>query len=146
MGHERMFDMPTLEGKLITITGHPVVKKNNQQVVGSGKSRRKINTPAYNAWLHNAEAQIAHYGHVEPIDYPVNISYRFYLGKSYNSDLSNLIEGPQDLLVAAQIITDDNWKIVASLDGSRVELDPTNPRVEILITAKNSYQQPPSLV
>jgi hypothetical protein len=39
-------------------------------------------------------------------------------------------------LVDAQVIKDDNSSIVASHDGSRVEYDRDNPRVEITITAK----------
>lgn len=39
-----------------------------------------------------------------------------------------------DLLVTARVLIDDNCKIAASHDGSRVKYDPKRPRVEIEIT------------
>lgn len=43
-----------------------------------------------------------------------------------------------DLLVAYGIIEDDNSKIVASMDGSRVSYDKDNPRTEAEITGLDS--------
>lgn len=51
-------------------------------------------------------------------------------------DLSALYEGIQDVLVELNVITDDNYTIVASHDGSGVFIDRENPRMEIEITAK----------
>lgn len=51
-------------------------------------------------------------------------------------DLSALYEGIQDVLVELNVITDDNYTIVASHDGSGVFVDRVNPRMEIEITAK----------
>lgn len=48
-------------------------------------------------------------------------------------DLANLIEATTDILVKAHVLEDDNSKIVAAHDGSRVEIDRRNPRVEIKI-------------
>jgi Holliday junction resolvase RusA-like endonuclease len=36
-----------------------------------------------------------------------------------------------DILVKHKVISDDNYKIVASHDGTRVYVDKENPRVEI---------------
>ena len=51
-------------------------------------------------------------------------------------DLSALYEGIQDVLVELNVLTDDNYSIVASHDGSGVYIDRENPRMEIEITAK----------
>ena len=51
-------------------------------------------------------------------------------------DLSALYEGIQDVLVELNVLTDDNYLIVASHDGSGVSIDRENPRMEIEITAK----------
>lgn len=51
-------------------------------------------------------------------------------------DLSALYEGIQDVLVELNVLTDDNYTIVASHDGSGVFVDKTNPRMEITITSK----------
>lgn len=49
------------------------------------------------------------------------------------TDLTNLIEAAHDVLVAGKILADDNYTIIASVDGSRVMVDKENPRTEIFI-------------
>lgn len=51
-------------------------------------------------------------------------------------DLSALYEGIQDELVNCNVLSEDNYTIVASHDGSGVFYDKDNPRMEITITAK----------
>ena len=48
-------------------------------------------------------------------------------------DLSNLLESTCDILTHYGVLQDDNSRIVASHDGSRVLLDRKNPRAEIYI-------------
>jgi Holliday junction resolvase RusA-like endonuclease len=48
-------------------------------------------------------------------------------------DLANLIEATTDILVKARVLEDDNSRIVAAHDGSRVNYDKNNPRAEIWI-------------
>ena len=45
-------------------------------------------------------------------------------------DLANLIEATTDILVKAHVLEDDNSRIVAAHDGSRVDYDKKNPRAE----------------
>ena len=52
----------------------------------------------------------------------------------YFLDLPNLLNSICDVLVKHHVIVDDNKDIVASFDGSRVDYDKENPRVEIEIT------------
>ena len=47
--------------------------------------------------------------------------------------MSNLLSATCDILVAAGVIKDDDFNVVASMDGSRVRFDNNNPRVEIEI-------------
>ena len=49
-------------------------------------------------------------------------------------DLGNLQASTCDILVKYKVIADDNCKIVASMDGSKVFYDKDNPRTEITIT------------
>ena len=58
---------------------------------------------------------------------------RFYTATRRKVDLANLIEATTDILVKARVLEDDNSKIVAAHDGSRVDYDKQNPRVEIWI-------------
>ena len=53
----------------------------------------------------------------------------------------NLLATIDDLLVSAGILADDNSRIVAGHDGSRVLYDPINPRVEITITKLPTDEQ-----
>ena len=49
-------------------------------------------------------------------------------------DLANLLEATCDILVGANVLADDNTKVVATHDGSYVDYDKDNPRVEIFIS------------
>jgi len=68
-----------------------------------------------------------------PITAPVEITFTFYVKDKRNYDLCNMCQAPLDLLKMANIIEDDNYKIVPSLDGSRIYIDKLNPRTEIEI-------------
>lgn len=48
-------------------------------------------------------------------------------------DLVNLEQALCDILVHYKIIEDDNSRIIASMDGSRVRYDKANPRTEVTI-------------
>lgn len=49
-------------------------------------------------------------------------------------DLNNLHNALMDVLVAAGVLSDDNCRIVYTMDGSKVLCDKKNPRTEVLIT------------
>lgn len=68
-----------------------------------------------------------------PISARVNVRCVYYMKTARRVDLANLIEATTDILVKARVLEDDNSKIVSAHDGSRVELDRKNPRVEIEI-------------
>lgn len=57
-------------------------------------------------------------------------------------DLPNHIEAIHDILVKANILADDNYTIIASVDGSRVMYDKENPRTEIFIEEMSDDEQP----
>lgn len=48
-------------------------------------------------------------------------------------DLPNHIEAIHDILVKANILDDDDYTIIASVDGSSVLYDKANPSTEIFI-------------
>lgn len=62
-----------------------------------------------------------------------NVKCVYYMQKRYRVDLLNLMNATLDCLVSAQVLEDDNCKIAYSHDGSHVEFDKQNPRVEIEI-------------
>ena len=131
----------------LVIQGIPRVKKNNQAVViaktRTGKSYpKKVDTPAYKRWHRDAIPQINLQKPSVEIDYPINLACRFYMDTDGKVDLSALYEGIQDVLVELNVLTDDNYTIVASHDGSGVYVDRVNPRMEIEITPSSRTFEP----
>lgn len=68
-----------------------------------------------------------------PISEPVNVRVLFYRKNEIKCDLTNLLEAIDDILVKYKVLADDNFKIIAGHDGSRVFIDKENPRTEIYI-------------
>lgn len=67
------------------------------------------------------------------IDYPILLKAVFYMSSRRRIDLNNALAFT-DLLVKAGTIEDDNCKIVVGFDGSRIDYDKENPRIEVEIT------------
>lgn len=141
----------------IVLPGRPYVKKNTQR---TGANGFRFNSHGYNTWHRNAQIVMRSLGFDVGfssrrkklkklgqdvsgmkglIDYPINLQCRFYVPTNNVLDMSALYEGVQDLLAECGVIDDDNWHIVAGHDGSRVEKDKDNPRVEITITNLQPY-------
>lgn len=120
----------------LTLYGNPVTKKNSQRILYKfTKFGRK--TPfiapskTYVDYETDCLRQIKR-PH-SPVSARVNVRCVYYMKTARRVDLANLIEATTDILVKARVLEDDNSKIVAAHDGSRVELDRENPRVEIEI-------------
>lgn len=124
----------------IVIHGNPVTKKNSQNVVFIGekcpvchKGKRAIpmQSSQYKMYEKLAAKEIPKLQ--QPIDYQVEATYLYYMKTQRAVDLTNLEEATDDILVKYGILKDDNNKIIASHDGSRVYYDKDDPRVEIEI-------------
>ena len=68
-----------------------------------------------------------------PIAYKVNLKCKFYVCDARRRDIANYLEAIQDILVKYGLLADDNYNIIASIDGCSMEIDRENPRVEIEI-------------
>ena len=124
-------------GLIVTLTlpGRVAVKKNGQRIVGSGKRKRRILTPQYQQW--EARAAIAvcgqvgsriNYADVWLVDQPCRAVFRlYYANRQWESDCSNAVEGPQDLLVKLGVLKDD--KLIVRLEVEK--FFGHEPRVEI---------------
>lgn len=120
----------------LTIYGNPVTKKNSQRILYKfTKFGRKTTfiapSKAYVDYETDCLRQIKR-PH-SPISARVNVRCVYYMKTARRVDLANLIEATTDILVKAHVLEDDNSKIVAAHDGSRVDYDKQNPRVEIWI-------------
>ena len=121
--------------KLI-LRGQPITKKNHSQIVRAGNRHMVIPSPQYRAYERECLSQIPN-KHKQRIDMPVNVQCIYYMPTRRRVDLLNLMASTMDILVKAEVLADDNCRIVCSHDGSRVDHDKNNPRVEIVI---NSYR------
>jgi len=112
---------------------NPITKKNSQRIF-RGKNGRPFVVPSqrYKNYEHDAGYFLKPLK--EPIDYPVELSCKFFRATRHRVDLSNLLEAIQDILVKYKILSDDNHKVIQSVDGSRVIVGDSTPRTEIKIT------------
>ena len=130
-----------------TITGDTIIKKNHRPIYINratgkrflGKSKRLSD---YETWAVTCLKEgIVEYWEgmilgelpgfkLFPIKEPIQITYKFYCKTKRKVDLSNLIEAPQDALVKAEIISDDN--IIKRIIAEKF-YDKNNSRCEIEI-------------
>ncbi|MBX4259765.1 hypothetical protein KTC96_24885 (plasmid) [Clostridium estertheticum] len=120
----------------LVIEGRPITKKNSQRILKNFKTGRRFIAPSEN-FVNYQESSLyklngQYFG--EAVEIPVNVKCLYYMPTRGRVDLSNLIESTHDILVKAEILKDDNSKVIVSVDGSRVLYDKKNPRVEIVIS------------
>lgn len=117
----------------IVIPGAPITKKNSQQILVNKKTGRPFISPSkqYKEYKKNCAEYLG--GYTAPIRHAVNVKCVYYMPTRRRCDLCNLLEATHDILVDYGILEDDNNQIIKSVDGSRVEYDKENPRVEIEI-------------
>lgn len=111
----------------------PVTKKNSQRILKTrdGKpfiapSKKYKEYESSSAWFLKPVPE-------HPVDYPVNVKCLFYMPTKRRTDLTNLLESIDDIMVHCGILADDNYNIIESHDGSRCYVDRENPRTEIYI-------------
>ncbi len=115
-----------------TIEGCPRTKKNSPQIRrGSGGRRYVAPSDAYTAYQDAAGWQLRRPD--APLAGRYNVQVLYYMDTMRRVDLTNLLEATCDILTHYGVLEDDNSRIVASHDGSRVLLDRDNPRAEIEI-------------
>lgn len=117
-----------------TIGIAPVTKKNHQQIVKARGRYMVIPSKQYKDYEKSCGEFIPQ---VETIEEPIELSCLFYMPTHRACDLTNLLQAVCDVLVKHGVIADDNFNIVASVDGSRVLYDKENPRTEVTIKPIN---------
>lgn len=111
----------------------PITKKNNMQVIKNRKTGRLMVIQSKQYLQYEKDCQWFMPTVNEPIDYPVNVKCLYYMPTRNIVDLVNLQNATLDILVKYGILKDDNYKIVVSMDGSRVLYDKESPRTEVEI-------------
>lgn len=127
----------------IVIPGNPITKKNSQRIVHIGykcpackRGMKVVPLPSQQYEQYEGLAGWYIRGNLRKlkINRPVNVKCIYWMAKDTAVDLANLLEATNDMLVKHGVLADDNRKIVATHDGSRVFVDRENPRVEITIS------------
>ena len=114
-----------------TIPLKPVTKKNSQRMITTRDGRViPIPSKAYAKYEKEAGWFLRPLG----INQPVNVKCLYYMPTRRIVDLVNLLEATCDVLVKYGVVSDDNFRIVAGHDGSRVLYDKENPRTEVTIS------------
>ena len=115
----------------ITIPLPPRTKKNSQRIVMINGHYAVIPSKEYKLY------EVACHRYMPrletPIDYPVNVTVKYYMPTRRRVDGVNLLEATLDILVKYKVLADDNRNIVYSVDGTRVYYDKKDPRCEIVI-------------
>ena len=112
----------------------PVTKKNSQQIRYNSRTGKRFIAQSDRYKEYEDSCGYFLRGKGEMIDYPVNVKAVYYMPSRRRVDLCNLHEALHDILVKYQVLSDDNYKIIQSTDGSRVFYDKDNPRTEVTIT------------
>lgn len=95
-------------------------KKNSQQIFKNKKTGKYFITQSELYKEFERECGLYLMKHKKHIDYPINLKCTFYVKDRRKRDIVNLLNAMQDILVKYDVIADDNYNIVASVDGSRI--------------------------
>lgn len=117
---------------IIPIT--PRSKKNSQQIIVNPRTKRPMIIQSKLYTNFERECGIFLLKHKSNIDYSINLKIEFYVPDKRRRDIANYIEAIQDILVKYEVLKDDNYNIIHSLDGTRMYIDKEKPRIEIEIT------------
>lgn len=68
------------------------------------------------------------------IDYPINFKCEIIVPDRKKRDITNLLNAIQDILVKYNVLADDNYNIISSLDGSKIIYEKGVENIKIEIT------------
>jgi Holliday junction resolvase RusA-like endonuclease len=116
----------------IEIPIQPVTKKNHSQVIMIHGRPMVLPSKPFQEYEKKCKQYIPTID--VPISDPINMKCTFYMGTRRKCDITNLLQAICDILVKYKVIADDNYTIIQSFDGTRVDYDKENPRTIIEIT------------
>lgn len=68
-----------------------------------------------------------------PIDFPIRLQCNYFMPTKRKCDLVNLLQATCDILVHYNFLSDDNYSIISSFDGSSVSVDKNFPHTSIQV-------------
>lgn len=112
----------------------PISKKNSQQIMVNRATGKPFIMPSKQYKQYERDSLLFIPKLTKPIDCAVNVQCLFYMPTKRKCDLTNLLEAVDDIMVKAGLLSDDNFTVIESHDGSRVLYDRDNARTEVYIT------------
>ena len=105
---------------IIKIPLHTIPKKNSQQILYNSRTHRPFisQSKRYLEFEKLCGFYLSKYQY--NIDYPINLKCTFIVPNRRKRDIVNLLNSIQDILVKYGVIADDNYNIVAGIDGTRI--------------------------
>lgn len=126
---------PVAPGRIaFTVPGPPRTKKNSLRRKMIGGQLKTLPSEAWCAWRDKAKPEIQRWRNEQnfaQITWQVNCRALFFRAAAAG-DAVGFYQGLADLLEEAGILADD--KQIVSWDGSRLEKDARNPRVEVVLS------------
>lgn len=119
----------------ILIPIEPRTKKNHNTVYWNKKTNEFQGmgpSKPYDKYLKTCRTYLLGMSH--RINEPVNVKAIYYMATRRKVDITGLHQALHDILKDCGVVADDNCKIIAATDGSRVRYDKEGPRTEIEIT------------
>ena len=110
-------------------------KKNSQQILKNHKTGKYFisQSETYKNFERECWQYLVKYRF--KINEPINLKCVFVVTDKRRRDISNLINAVQDILVKYEVLADDNYNIIRSLDGTRILYKPNEePKIIIEIT------------
>lgn len=92
----------------LTIPGRVISLKNSKRIVCRGRYPKVLPSERYAKWAADSMAHLKRSFKGQLVDYPCEVHARFYFANRANeADLSNMIQGPEDILQTLGILKDD---------------------------------------
>lgn len=95
-------------------------KKNSQQILTNKRTGKKFisQSDLYKDFERECYYYLKDYQF--NITNPINLKCTFIVPDKRKRDIANLLNAIQDILVKYKVISDDNYNIVHSIDGTRI--------------------------
>lgn len=113
---------------------NPVTKKNHGQIIMCKGHPIMLPSKPYIEYEKKCKQYMPKLD--QPIDYPITLKCTFYMQTRRKCDITNLLQAICDIMVKYKVISDDNYNIIASFDGTRAYYDKENPRTIVEISKK----------
>jgi Holliday junction resolvase RusA-like endonuclease len=115
-------------------------KKNSKQAVFRKGRTMILSSPEYSAWEKMASITVLAWMQEQKVKHKAKfplehaaLSVIFYFPDSRRRDLSNCVEGLNDVLVSRQVIKDDCWSVLNPI-SVKGRISKSKPRIEVRLS------------